>query len=458
MPGDDTEIWEQQRFERLTAEGRTPYSVDHFEWEEGGIAWVPGEFLVDAVGSDLLDLDGQRGADDGLVPVPDAGLPPGVRLFRRDDAMSGVEFLAYVQSLRAELRSAHAVPDPTIGVHYVLSGEMKGTVPRGGPASTPWVAGRPQDTRWGAGNPVVAIVDTGIDRGASWSSDVAHEDSDIDPLYVAGAPAGTLGSQGGHGTFIASLVERMSGGDNALRSVRVLDVDGSASELEVVQGLATLRQRPDSVDLLVVNLSLGGFSDDGGWVPANERDDVFPPSDRNRAPVGLAAELARWAIERPDTVFVAAAGNDGQSRLFWPAALADPAIEPGMSRPTVVAVGSVQRTLEPSSFSNTGSWVSVSTLGEDIVSEYPVGRFPLTATYSEPFTVRAARWSGTSFAAPLVAAEIVRRCREDPANPVTADVAWQAFRSVLPAPSPGVGRIWDPRSGVSGPARDPRLP
>jgi hypothetical protein len=458
MPEDDVlETWQEQRTSRVLSEGRTPFRVGHFEDEaNGGVAWVEGEFIVDAAGADLLDLDGARGDADGLVNVPVPWLAPDLRLYRRENDGASTAFLAYVKSLRRELRSDHAVADPRIGAHYVMSGEMKGTVPRGGPASSPWVAAAVrQPPGWGTGDPVVAVVDTGIDADAAWVGSVAHDDEDIDPVYATGQPPSTFGAQGGHGTFIASLIQRMAGGDLPLRAVGVLDVDGVASELDVVKGLATLRQRPESIRLLVVNMSLGGFTDEGGWVQEAEREDAFPAPDRNRMPIGLGGELALWAQERPDTVFVAAAGNDGMLRKFWPAALADPTNEPLLVRPFFVAVGSVQRSLRASTFTNSGPWVSVSTLGEDIVSEHPTGLLPLTPTHSEVFTVRSARWSGTSFAAPLVSAEIARIAR---AQGVVARQAWDQLLAGLTQKITNLGQVWDPRDGTSGPARDPRLP
>lgn len=458
MPFEDMEFWEQERNGRLTAADRTGGPVGHYEGPAGGVMWVAGQFLINADQARMLDLDGAEGQRRGFDQISVPWLDPSLLLFTAGGGEDWT-FLDIINGIRGEL-AALGVADPAVAPHYLLSGEMKGTVPRGGPASSPWVAGAVQPPNsWGTGISRVAIIDTGIDSGASWSSSITHSAEDVDPLLVPGGPAGSLGSQAGHGTFIASLVERMSGAGVRLRAVRVLDVDGIGSEVDVVKGLHDLRlEQPEG--LFVVNMSLGGFTDDGGWTSEQDaKNPVFPSTAKDRMPLGLAAELSNWAGR--GAVFVAAAGNDGQHREFWPAALADPSREPGLVRPTFVAVGSVQRTLEPSTFTNTGTWVSVSTLGEDLVSDYPLGAFPLTPTYSEEFTVRAARWSGTSFAAPVVTAELVRRVTEDPANPITPDEAWKALWSTLPPVLPGgpeIGRVWDPRTGVSGPPRDPRLP
>ncbi len=77
-------------------------------------------------------------------------------------------------------------------------------------------------------------------------------------------------------------------------------------------------------------------------------------------------------------LIVAAAGNDDQTTLFYPAAL-----------DFVVAVASTRQNDQRSSFSNHGSWVDVAAPGQGIYSTWTAGGY----TYS----------SGTSMACPLVA-------------------------------------------------------
>jgi hypothetical protein len=102
----------------------------------------------------------------------------------------------------------------------------------------------------------------------------------------------------------------------------------------------------------------------------------------------------------------------------------------------------------------------VSTIGEDLVSDYPAGRYRLGPQETETFDGRGASWSGTSFAAPLVSAEIAKRAQypgpsgAGAVNAVpmlTGRAAWESLEREVrdrPAPDEGLGGIWDPRPVV----------
>ena len=155
----------------------------------------------------------------------------------------------------------------------------------------------------------------------------------------------------------------------------------------------------------MVNLSLGCYTDD------------------NRPPPVLARTIRR--LHHSGIVFVAAAGNNGRDpeyrgRRFWPAAMSE-----------VIGVGaydSLERPPAVADFSNRGRWVDVWAPGVDLVSDYVAGwavPSPDWADPAEPPTtpVRGTEtstafvhWSGTSFATPLVAAEIARRVRDNPGD------------------------------------------
>jgi subtilisin family serine protease len=115
----------------------------------------------------------------------------------------------------------------------------------------------------------------------------------------------------------------------------------------------------------------------------------------DRCPPVLSREIDR----QPDTVVVAAAGNNGASRPFWPAALH-----------SVVGVAATGPDGRLAAFSNRGDWVDAAAPGVDVISSY-VRLLPAEDGVAPGTTTRvygAARWSGTSFAAPRIAADVAR--------------------------------------------------
>ena len=89
-------------------------------------------------------------------------------------------------------------------------------------------------------------------------------------------------------------------------------------------------------------------------------------------------------------VIVAGAGNDGNTALFYPAALDN-----------VVSVGAFDEDGARASFSNYGSWVDISAPGNIIMSTYPMAQCDPSTT---PGDTGCYQWlSGTSMATPYVA-------------------------------------------------------
>ena len=269
----------------------------------------------------------------------------------------------------------------------------------------------------------IAVLDTGVPASkelAEWHpeldealrrdpSNPAFPD-DLDTLYSAPP---VLRSLAGHGTFIAGLV-RLVAPDLVVSPYAVLDPDGLGNDVTIARALWHVASRPRSIPVL--SLSFGAYT----------YDDAPPP-------------VISYVIDRlpRTTVVVAAAGNNGSPRPFYPAASGN-----------VVAVASfddLHGVVHPTPWSNFGPWVDVCAPGVDLLSTYVVGSYEIPdANPNNPPTIEkfgeprpSARWTGTSFSAPLVAAEIARRVRDDwetgtlPIGPLTADQAWRDLQAEL---------------------------
>jgi len=175
------------------------------------------------------------------------------------------------------------------------------------------------------------------------------------------------------------------------------------------------------VDLLaqgvqLINLSAGGTTVDGGPMLSFE---VFYEQHLSKS---------------PGVVLVAAAGNNADDVPFWPAA-ADWA----------VGVGALGADCENRAwFSNYGDWVDVWVRGEAMVNAFASGLYtydwPPQAGARQVFTGMA-RWSGTSFATPVVVglvAERMSRTGEDAPTALAAVLAVAGTQAL-----PGLGPALD---------------
>ncbi len=246
---------------------------------------------------------------------------------------------------------------------------VKGAAPPFAPSGTTpaWPSGR----RKKAGTGVrIAVIDTGVNLvGSNWNTtwlrDLEFDAIDTDPLDAD--KNGTLDDGAGHGTFVAGVIRQLALNAH-IRVYRALDSFGIGSEEAVA--CAILRAADDGAD--IINLSLGS------------------ETYRDLRPVALDAAL-RALPEH--VVVVAAAGNSGDRRPVWPAAF-----------PEVIAVGALDEHGRPATWSSHGGWVSCAVRGSGIVSTFVSGTESNAAVFSAPEPW--ALWSGTSFAAPQVAALI----------------------------------------------------
>ena len=280
----------------------------------------------------------------------------------------------------AGLRRGAASPDHRV---HVAPGGGGSACPAVEPEETgltePWPPEAPQDKV--ACDVSVVVVDTGwnppsaTDPRTPWMHDIDGDDELNGP---------DLRPYAGHGTFIAGVVRCMAPETKIFVEGFAIGGVGGGGILEsdlVVQLEEALTHDPK-----VINLSAG----------CRTRDDL--PS--------IAFEtFYRTRLRRRDCVLVAAAGNDSWAAPFWPAAF-----------DWAVGVGSLDRDGRVSAFSNYGVSADVYALGRNVVNAFPEGTFECHETPNKGdirvFSTGMARWSGTSFAAPIVAGLIAREISE----------------------------------------------
>jgi len=381
--------------------------------------------------AELIDLLGPLAADivlhdpDGpaeclvrsgeLVATPAAVEPAVRRLGSRVDRVVSVERADLARiTLRPHVRghsvdlAAELGPDLAVAANHVHLGcsmlfagpIMFGTGGRPRPA---YVPPAPANELWQP--PItVALLDTGLDphpwfAGRPWLSEWG-----LSPEVVGPDGLRHQDWQAGHGTFVAGVLLRHAPGVT-VRHHRSLSSFGLTDDVTVAAALRQVRrtaqERGERLDLVVLTA--------GCHTP----DDRCPPIVRR--------EITAYS----DTIVVAAAGNDSSPRPFWPAAL-----------PEVIGVAATAPDDTIAPFSNFGEWVDAAALGVDVVSSYvrfapaDEGVAPGTATR----IYGAATWSGTSFAAPRVAAEIAR-LRHAGMTPEQA--RWMVCESFRRAHQPG---------------------
>ena len=243
---------------------------------------------------------------------------------------------------------------------------------------------------------------TGGGQPADPNRDTADEDSDD-----------RLDRVDGHGTFIAGVIGKLVPGAT-VDVVRLFAGNGIADEWNLRDRLLEVAKQSSAPHLVV--LSLSGYS----------------------GPLGAAA-LADGirAVQQRGTVVVASAGNDASCRPTIPASLLG-----------VVSVGGIGPA-GPAPFSNYGPWVRACAPAVDLVSTF-FDRLPRPANpaLSDLDDFKGwARWSGTSFAAPAVAAALLRELLvlgEAAARPANGGPA-AAVARVIDEPAlfrlPGLGTV-----------------
>lgn len=339
----------------------------------------------------------------------------------------------------------------------------------GGRAPVRWVGPRParltEEQLGGRRRPVVAVLDTGTGRHP-WLDDVVECTPTCGPLrigltdpatdierrgVVTGGLTGSLDLEAGHGTFVAGLVHQRCP-DARILSARVVQPDGVIDEYDVLtalnllwvrQALALADGEPDEL-VDVVSLSLGYYHED----PA---DAAFDPL--------LLAPLR--ALARLGVLVVTSAGNDATSRPIFPASFAPHpegvVTATPVSEVPLVAVGALNPDGTAALFSNDGPWVRAWRPGAAVVSTVPttfdggqqassrVEGDDGTRSTIDPdnFASGFATWSGTSFAAPILAGDLAQQLldgrrshgrdqRDDLDVKARVEAGWRAARAEVP--------------------------
>jgi subtilisin family serine protease len=248
----------------------------------------------------------------------------------------------------------------------------------------------------------VAVVDTGFVEHAPphpWMAGVTGESE---------PPSGPLlGHYSAHGLFAASTIRAIAP-EADVHVWRVFADGGNTRfETDLVSDLKNkvLVQNPD-----IISLSAGTHT----W--------------KNRTSLAFTKFVEQVMLrQHPDTILVAAAGNDGVDWVFAPADLAVPHPD------RVVSVGALSRnSSRVASFSDRGTWVLVYAQGRDLVQAYADGIYHYLEAQNRPNAQfhGMARWSGTSFATPLVSGLIAARMS---GKKISAVTAWNELQQIAQA-------------------------
>ncbi|WP_116949544.1 S8 family peptidase [Jiangella endophytica] len=238
----------------------------------------------------------------------------------------------------------------------------------------------------------VAVVDTGFvhaladEAGYQRFSAVTGDSRADAQVYADGSDR--IEPYGGHGTAAAACLLAVSGAESTSVHVDSCLVGGAVDEVTVVDALtAAVESGAD-----VVSLQAGMYT----------REHV--------ASVAFAAFRDEVLAAHPDTVVVAAAGNNGSDEKFWPAAFDWVTSVGGLTEDGSARAG----------WSNHGEWVDVYAPGDNVTVPFPNGTYEYHGGVTAEFSGGHAVWSGTSFATPAVAGLIARRMIEDGVDAPTA--------------------------------------
>ena len=210
---------------------------------------------------------------------------------------------------------------------------------------------------------IVAVLDTGV--AATHPALQNNMMAGLNTMQSASAPAdlpdGATNADVGHGTMIAGLITRLAP-NAAIMPVRVMNADGKGSTFSVAQGI----HYAVTHGARIITLSFSATANSSALADALD------------------------AAEAAGVILVVAAGNDSANKAQTPT-----------TGNGALVVASVEADNTKSPYSNYGPFVSVTAPGTDVRSAF--------------WNDNYASWSGTSFAAPMVAAEAALILAANPA-------------------------------------------
>lgn len=292
-----------------------------------------------------------------VVDVPEDGLSEALASYRADPLVRWAE-----PNRRVEL--AGRPNDPFFPGNADATTDLWGLTNTGQHGGTPDAdidAAEGWDLVPAGGAYTVGVIDTGVAAG---HEDLAGRIVAECLTYVSGNATAAAGcaDDNGHGTHVTGTIAANSGNGVGVAGVapgarvlmcKALDSRGAGHVADIAACINDMANRAAAYNLRVISMSLGG-----GYSMAEQ------------AAVQYAADRG--------VLVVAAAGNDGDGRLNYPAAFSG-----------AVSVAATDRNDARASFSNANDDVEISAPGVSVVSTVPSG-------YGS--------WNGTSMATPHVAA------------------------------------------------------
>jgi subtilisin family serine protease len=391
---------------------------------EGAKAWPPDwadQGFVDYLYRDRTLLVRDEDVDRVRAIVPSVPV-------EHENNLRGLTRLAFGDEETRNIEDVCAAVDRALGegaatpdhIFYICPvGACPATEPEEVPADAAPDPGVSKEPCTGEGV-LVAVLDSG------WLPDAATQHywlAGVDGKQenpIAGIPPRIL-PYAGHGTFVAGVLRTMAP-RASVRVSRTFKKMGAQFESDLVKDVAdAVKGGAD-----IISLDFG----------SNTRKDIH----------SLGFDIVGEILQRhPGVAMVAAAGNDGSRRKFWPAAFG-----------WAAGVGALSANWRSRAhFSNYGPWVDIFAPGEDLVNAFATGRYicdePPHAGEVRNFGGMA-RWSGTSFSTPLVSGLIAARMSDTGENGSQAAAALLA--QARGQSMPGVGPVIFPGQACGG--RDDR--